>query len=267
MKQAIDFLKESRQVLNLIQNRDEEVFFIKTQFKNWTINDVIGHLHIFNYAANLSLKSADEFQVFFAPIGAALKNGAPLLAIQKPSLNDLSGHALLDAWWKGAENLAKTFETVNPKLRLKWVGPDMSARSSITARQMETWAHGQEIFDILGEERVEDDRIKNILHLGASTFGWTFRNRKLEIPENPPFLSLESPSGEIWHWNAPSKKSQIKGLAVDFASVVTQTRNVLDTKLVIKGDDAVRWMSFAQCFAGPPENPPQPNTRYKIGLK
>ena len=82
-----------------------------------------------------------------------------------------------------------------------------------------------------------------------------------------PFLSLESPSGEIWHWNAPSNQSQIKGLAVDFASVVTQTRNVLDTELVIKGDDAVRWMSFAQCFAGPPENPPQPNTRYKIGLK
>ena len=39
------------------------------------------------------------------------------------------------------------------------------------------------------------------------------------------------------------------------------------TELKIEGDDAVRWMSFAQCFAGPPKNPPQPNTRYKIGLK
>jgi len=61
----------------------------------------------------------------------------------------------------------------------------MNTRSSITARQMETWAHGQEIFDILGEARIEDDRIKNIVHLGVSTFSWTFKNRNLEVPQPP----------------------------------------------------------------------------------
>jgi len=35
-------------------------------------------------------------------------------------------------------------------MRVKWIGVDMSARSCLTARLMETWAHGQEIYDILG---------------------------------------------------------------------------------------------------------------------
>ena len=57
----------------------------------------------------------------------------------------------------------------------------MSARSKITARHMETWAHGQEVFDALGKDREEKDRIKNIVHMGVIAYGWTFVNRKLEI--------------------------------------------------------------------------------------
>jgi uncharacterized protein (TIGR03084 family) len=262
MKQAIDFLEESRQLLNLIQDQAEKGFETKTQFNNWTINDVIGHLHIFNFAVNLSLNSFDKFQIFFSPISKALNEGVSLLEAQNRWLNGLAGHDLLDAWWEEVQIVSKNFENADPKLRLKWVGPDMSARSSITARQMETWAHGQEIFDVLGKTRIEDDRIKNIVHLGVSTFSWTFKNRNLEVPTTSPFVELESPSGMIWKWNEPSDQSLIKGLAVDFASVVTQTRNVFDTGLQTKGNDAARWMEYAQCFAGPPKNPPGSNTRY-----
>ena len=70
----------------------------------------------------------------------------------------------------------------------------MSARSSITARQMETWAHGQEIFDCLGVVREEGDQIKNIVHLGVSTFAWTFLNRQLDLPKEVPYVSLILPS-------------------------------------------------------------------------
>ena len=266
MKQAIDFLEESRQLLNLIQDQAEKGFETKTQFNNWTINDVIGHLHIFNFAANLSLNSFDQFQKFFSPISKALNEGVSLLEAQNCWLNGLAGQALLDAWWEEVQIVSKKFENADPKLRLKWVGPDMSARSSITARQMETWAHGQEIFDILGEARVEDDRIKNIVHLGVSTFSWTFKNRNLNAPITFPFVELKSPSGIIWQWNEPSDQALVKGLAVDFASVVTQIRNVFDTSLKTKGNDAARWMEYAQCFAGPPKNPPRPNTRYTTKL-
>ena len=264
MEQAIDFLEESRQLFNLLEGLTDKDFQIRTQFKNWTIEDVIGHLHIFNFAANLSLKSSNNFQTFIKPISEALKNGTSLLEIQRFWIKDLSGQGLLDAWWEESKVTAKNFKKTDPQIRLKWVGPKMSARSSITARQMETWAHGQEVFDILGKARIEDDRIKNLVHLGVLTFGWTFQNRNLEVPSSPPFIRLKSPSGLNWEWNKPSQDSNIQGSAVDFASVVTQTRNILDTNLIAKGETATRWMTFAQCFAGPPEDPPKPNTRFTI---
>jgi len=107
MKQAIDFLEESRQLLNLIQDQPEKGFEIKTQFKNWTINDVIGHLHIFNFAANLSLNSFDQFQIFFSPIGKALNEGVSLLEAQNYWLNGLAGPALLEAWWEQVQIVSK----------------------------------------------------------------------------------------------------------------------------------------------------------------
>ena len=262
MKQATDFLEDSRQLFDLLRDKTEKDFQLRTQFKNWTINDVIGHLHIFNFAANLSLKSSTKFEKFFIPINKALHEGSSLVNIQKPWLNGLTGQALLEAWWQEAQRAAQNFKNTDPKLRLKWAGPDMSARSSITARQMETWAHGQEIFDILGKERVEDDRIKNIAHLGVLTFQWTFKNRSLPPPTITPYVYLQGPSGKIWDWNDPRSPSKVKGLAVDFASVVTQTRNVLDTNLEVIGYEATEWMSIAQCFAGPAKNPPKPNTRH-----
>jgi uncharacterized protein (TIGR03084 family) len=140
----------------------------------------------------------------------------------------------------------------------------MSVRSSITARLMETWAHGQAIYDALGVERRDKDRIRNIAVLGVNTFGWTFRNRKLDVPAEVPYVKLTAPSGEVWEWNDPGASSRIEGPATAFCQVVTQTRNVADTSLRVEGNTAIKWMSIAQCFAGSPEQSPLPGTRFKF---
>jgi len=139
----------------------------------------------------------------------------------------------------------------------------MSVRSSITARLMETWAHGQEIYDLLGVERIDGDRIKNIAVLGVNTFGWTFINRGLEVPSPVPQVRLTSPSGQNWVWNEATADELVEGSATEFCQVVTQVRNVADTRLRVTGEVASRWMSIAQCFAGPPEDPPAPGARHR----
>jgi uncharacterized protein (TIGR03084 family) len=139
----------------------------------------------------------------------------------------------------------------------------MSVRSSITARLMETWAHGQEVYDVLGATRVDTDRIKNIAQLGVNTFAWTFLNRRLEIPADVPHVRLVAPSGAIWEWNPPSETNRVEGDASEFCQVVTQVRNLADTKLTVVGETAGRWMSIAQCFAGAASDPPAPGTRFR----
>jgi uncharacterized protein (TIGR03084 family) len=146
-------------------------------------------------------------------------------------------------------------------MRVKWAGPDMSVRSSITARLMETWAHGQEVYDELGVVRVNGDRIRNIVVLGNNTYGWTFAVRGEQAPQPVPHLVLQAPSGEIWTYNEPSAEERIEGSAEAFCQVVTQVRNVADTDLVVCGPNAAQWMQKAQCFAGPPETPPAPGVR------
>ncbi|MEL6236774.1 MAG: maleylpyruvate isomerase family mycothiol-dependent enzyme, partial [Pseudomonadota bacterium] len=142
-----------------------------------------------------------------------------------------------------------------------WVGPEMSARSAMTARQMETWAHGLAIWDLVGKARPEADRLRNIVHLGVSTFAWSHQVQGLETPEAMPNLHLTAPSGALWEYGAPSAAERIEGPAVAFAMVVTQTRNVADTGLRLTGPGATLWMTHAQCFAGPRETPPAPGIR------
>ncbi|MCI5096977.1 MAG: TIGR03084 family metal-binding protein [Rhodobacteraceae bacterium] len=263
MQQAEDFRQESRALAAVLEGLDDAGLHQPTLFKNWTIEDVLGHLHLFNVAAETSLQGEAAFAEFITPILADMQSGKTILECQYPWLDGLSGTALYQAWREGAESCADAFAAANPKDRVKWVGPDMSALSSITARQMETWAHGQEVFDALGIDRAEADRIRNICHLGVSTFGWTFINRKEPVPEPAPHVRLQGPSGAVWEWNEPQDDNCVTGSAVDFAQVVTQVRNVSDTDLRMTGDTAQRWMEVAQCFAGPPETPPAKGARHK----
>lgn len=263
MQQAEDFRAEAAALAGVLADLADEDFERATQFKNWTLNDVLGHLHLFDMAALNALRGDTEFQTFIAPILAEMNAGKSILESQYPWLNGLSGRALYDAWRAGTDEVADAFGVADPKARLKWVGPEMSALSSISARQMETWAHGQEVFDLLGLEREEKDRIRNIVHMGVNTFGWTFMNRGLDVPPNKPFVELTSPSGQVWTWNDPDPENYVRGSAVDFARVVTQVRNVDDTALEAGGKAAQVWMKYAQCFAGPPETPPEKGARSK----
>ncbi len=132
--------------------------------------------------------------------------------------------------------------------RLPWFGPDMGAWMFATARQMETWAHGHEVFDVLGVLRAPTDRLRNIAEIGVRTYGWTFSNRGVPLPGPAPFVRLDAPSGAVWTWNDVSEDNRVEGVALDFCQVVTQVRNVADTGLRVVGTPAQAWMRFAQCF-------------------
>lgn len=261
-QQAQDFRDECDALAAILEPLNDDDFDAVTQFKGWSINDVLGHLHMFNVAADLSIESDDLFLDFFAKIAARMSKGATMLQAQYPFLDGLSGHALFTAWKGGCDNLADNFSRIDPKIRLKWAGPDMSARSSVTARQMETWAHGNEVFDLLGVARKETDRLKNIVHLGVSTYKWAFINRQQTPPEPAPWINLTAPSGDNWQWNDRQLDNSVSGAAVEFAQVVTQGRNIDDTALILTGQTAKDWMKIAQCFAGEPQTPPQMGTRF-----
>lgn len=260
MQQAEDFLAESEALHALVAPLSDSQLNESTAFKGWTLNDVIGHLHVWNHAAELSLRDGEAFQSWFAGVAEHVAGGS-LRQVETDWLQGLAGAQLISEWHEGCIRTAGAFAQADPSLRVKWAGPGMSARSSITARLMETWAHGQEIYDQLGVERENADRIRNIVVLGYNTYAWTFRVRELPVPEPQPALVLLAPSGEVWRFGEAESGEQIAGSAAEFCQVVTQVRNVADTALEITGSNARAWMHNAQCFAGPPETPPAPGSR------
>ena len=262
LQQAIDFRDESEVLFALLDALDDQDREKKTQFKDWTINDVIAHLHLGNYAADLSLQDSVAFLDFTRRFTSGSKQGGHL-AFTHVWLDGIKNRALLNRWRTFSQETADRFMDADPKRRVKWFGPDMSVRSSITARLMETWAHSQAVYDVLGKMRTDADRIKNVVIIGLNTFGWTFKNRELVVPTHIPYLRLSAPSGGIWEWNPPSKENCIEGSAVEFCQVVTQVRNITDTTLRVVGETATVWMSIAQCFAGPPQDPPAPGSRFR----
>lgn len=262
MQQAFDFLDETIALSDLLEPLSEAEFDRTTQFKGWSMNNILRHLHVWNIAADLSLRDETGFVAFVEEMMAGIRSGR-LPDFESAYLADLSGQKLRMAWVERAQTTADAFFAADPKARVKWVGPDMSALSSITARLMESWAHAQAIYDVLGKNRQDTDRIQNIVRLGVNTWGWTWKNRRMEPPGPMPQIRLTAPSGAVWEYGEPSDSGYIAGSATEYCQVVTQCRNIADTSLVVTGEVAHQWMSQAQCFAGPPQDPPLPGTRHR----
>lgn len=261
LQQAVDLREEGDALYTLLDSLDDADWDRPTTFKAWTVNDVIQHLHDSDLLAAASARDPEEYTRLRSGILARRDAGLTRVEEARQRFGDLTGRQLLAAWRDTLKDLCDMLETRDPKDRLRWAGPDMGVRMFTTARQMETWAHGQEIYDLKSTDRANTDRIKNIAVLGVKTYGWTFSNRDEERPGPAPHVRLTAPSGAIWEWNDPSTENLVEGDAVAFCQVVTQVRNIQDTDLTVTGAAAARWMSVAQCFAGPPENPPAPGTR------
>ena len=260
MQQAQDFRDESEAIHALLSPLSDADYAKPTLFKGWTIDEVLRHLHVWNIAADLALSDAEAFRAFLGLMAAGIRGGR-LPDFEKQYLEGLSGTKLRDAWIAQVREMTPRFANADPKMRVLWVGPDMSVISSITARLMESWAHAQAVYDALGADRVDADRIGNIVRLGVNTYGWTFKNRKEEPPGPMPRLKLAAPSGAVWEYG--EGEDLIEGSASEFCQVVTQCRNIGDTSLKVSGPVATRWMAIAQCFAGPPQDPPPVGARHK----
>jgi uncharacterized protein (TIGR03084 family) len=128
----------------------------------------------------------------------------------------------------------------------------MGALSFVSARLMETWAHGQDVADALGAIRVPTARLRHIAHLGVRARPFSYVVRGLEVPADAVSVGLVGPSGERWEWDGGSPSQLVEGSALDFCLVVTQRRHLSDTTLTVHGSLAKEWLAIAQAFAGPP---------------
>jgi uncharacterized protein (TIGR03084 family) len=261
LQESADLLAEVEELHAFLLSLDPEDWDRPTGFMSWTPWDVVAHLHYFDLVSLTALEGEEPFIAKRDALIGSIGKGMTNAQIARSEFGEIPPDELLERWLTTCRLMATELGESTPKKRLPWFGPDMGVRMFTTARYMETWAHGQEVYDLKGAQRSYNDRIKNVAAIGIRTFGWTFINRKRETPGPPPYVRLVAPSGEIWEWNDPSETDYVRGSAAEFCHVVTQGRNVGDTALEVGGQVAKEWMSIAQCFAGGPVDPPKSGER------
>ncbi len=143
------------------------------------------------------------------------------------------------------------YRQADPAVRLPWFGPAMSPASSVTARLMETWAHGQDILDTVGATREPTGALRHVADLGIRARRYAYTVNGLGIPAAPVRVELDGPDGARWAWGPEGAANRVTGTALDFCLLVTQRRHRDDTALTVTGAAARQWMSIAQAFAGP----------------
>ncbi len=262
MRPVAEALLQECEELDIFVSAHAELWSARTAFFGWDGRDEILHLFHTDKLALAAVECPARFRDMVADMRARQAQGLEISEQARRDYADWDRERTLREWRSQYRAMCARFGAGDPKQRIGWFGPDMSLKSLTTARQMEVWAHGQDVWDVAGLMRPAFDRLRNICEIGVRTFGWSFVNRKLPIPA-PPRVVLVAPSGAVWVWNDDGD-ALIRGSAVDFALVVTQRRNVADTALEAVGEAAHQWMRIAQCFAGPPLDAPAPGARILV---
>jgi uncharacterized protein (TIGR03084 family) len=247
-----DLAAESRDLEELLAGLPPADWERKTPAEGWAVRDQVSHLAWVDDAAVTALTDPERFRAETAAMVAADGEGRDPADRMAHQLRGRTAAELLEWFRASRARLLETFGRTDPATRAPWYGPSMSAASSATARLMETWAHGQDIADALGVERVPTARLRHIAHLGVRTREFAYANRGLAAPDRPVRVVLTAPDGAAWAWGPDDAADRVTGPALDFCLAVTQRRHLADTALTVTGTAATEWMGIAQAFAGPP---------------
>ncbi len=240
---------EKASLVSVLTAAPESAWSTPTPAPRWTVHDQVAHLAYFDEITRQCIAEPEAFE--------KLRDGLEDLQTFVDSIGGLNAHrdgTEMLRWWAAEnEGLRAAALAADPTVRVPWFGPSMSLASKVTARIMETWAHGQDVVDGLGVTRAPTARLRHVARIGVLAFPNSFRTRGLDVPKGSVTVRLEDPEGgPSWTWGDESAADVVEGTALDFCLVVTQRRHVADTALEVRGDLAERWMDVAQAFAGPP---------------
>lgn len=244
MNELCDDLEAEHEALDAVLASVDD-WDIATPAEGWSVRDSVSHLWFFDQRARLAIVDPEAFA---ADMSVLLERG--IQASVEPG-KELSTDDLLERWQQDRTALLEAARVLDPAARVPWYGPSMGARSFVTARLMETWAHGQDVVDVAPVDRPATARLAHIAHIGVRARPYSYAVNQLELPDTEVAVVLEAPDGGRWVWGDEEAPARVSGAALDFCLVVTQRRHLDDVDLEIIGPEAREWMGIAQAFAGP----------------
>jgi uncharacterized protein (TIGR03084 family) len=239
-----DLEAEQLELQAVVAAIDSDAWLAPTPAWSWDVRDTIAHL-----------ADTDEMAIDTAQGGPYAIND---LAARAASGADVTYHGVLrgrrlagpdvGTWWERTSHAERTMlRELPPDARVPW-GIGMRTPSFVTARLMETWAHGLDVRAALGVPAVDTDRLAHVAWLATRALPYAYSVAGIPPPEAPLRVVLSLPSGAPWAFGPEAAADRITGSAGDYCRVFVHRRRPADTNLVIEGDAARAAIAVARAF-------------------
>ncbi|HEV7524595.1 MAG TPA: maleylpyruvate isomerase family mycothiol-dependent enzyme [Acidimicrobiia bacterium] len=239
-----DLEAEQLELQAILAGVDADAWLTPTPAWGWDVRDTIAHL-----------ADTDEMAIDTARGGPYAIND---LAQRAASTAAVTYHGVLrgrrlagpdvGAWWaRTSADERSLLRSLPADARVPW-GLGMRTPSFVTARLMETWAHGLDVRSALGIPAVDTDRLAHVAWLATRALPYAYSVAGRAAPGAPVRVELTLPSGAAWANGPETAADRISGSAADYCRVFVHRRAAADTNLVIEGDAARAAISVARAF-------------------
>jgi uncharacterized protein (TIGR03084 family) len=210
-----DLGAEQRALQAVLHALDPDDWLRPTPARGWDVRDTVAHL-------------ADTDEVAIATAtgqpGSLNERANTSASVEDVTYQGVlhgrrrSGAGVLEWWESSAVAIRDMFDAIDPNVRIPW-GIGMRPPSLITARLMETWAHGLDVCAAVGVDPRDTDRLGHVAWLATRALPYAYTVSGREAPTEPVRVELTLPSGAAWTFGPDDATNRITGPAGEYCRV------------------------------------------------
>jgi uncharacterized protein (TIGR03084 family) len=239
-----DLAAEQLELQAVVAAIDADRWLAPTPAWGWDVRDTIAHLADTD---EMAIDTARGGPYAINDLAARAGSGADVTYHGVLRGRRLSGRAVA-GWWVDTSAAERSMLLdLPPDARVPW-GIGMRTPSFVTARLMETWAHGLDVRAALGVPAVDTDRLAHVAWLATRALPYAYSVAGLQPSDAPLRVELTLPSGAPWTFGPDTAADRITGSAGDYCRVFVHRRRPADTNLVIEGATARTAIAIARAF-------------------
>jgi len=243
-----DLAAEGDDIDRLVAGLTPEQWALPTPAEGWTIFDQISHLTFIFKLAGTAAADAEAFQAMVAGAEDDF-DGAVNRALEL--YRHLTPGELLEAWRVERAKCVAALAAVPADQVVPWLVNPLPPVILACAGIMESFGHGQDVFDALGVQREYTDRLTHLVVFSVIVWNFGYLSRGITPPDVQFRFEITAPSGELWAYGPADSPQKISGPAADFCLLVTRRRHRDDLDLTAVGAEADHWLDIAQAYRGP----------------
>ncbi len=229
-----DLVAEQQQLDQFLQRVQVRDWSSPTPANGWDIRDTVSHLaHIEEYAHNAlaeggsMLADLDDYEAFDDFTESGVERG-----------RQMRPQDVIEWWRLGRAEVVDDLSRAEARDRVPWFVAEMSARSFATLRLAETWGHGLDIHDAVGEEAQDTERLRHIVVITQKMLPWAFEQSGYEY-ETPVRIEGIGPMYAKYAAGPEGTGQLIRGPAGEICRVALQRLHPDDAEnLTVEGEAA-----------------------------